>query len=121
MSASLPRPALREIAVSISNERRDALLSALRRGARDEALDLLAGWTSLFYGFDSDGFDLDDEWCPYVDQSRIDLTEWTRDEVRLHVEAGRFQHALALLDRYLTLPPVFTHADDRARLEKMQS
>lgn len=121
MSASLPRSALREITISIAEERRDALLSALRRGARGEALDLLAGWTSLFHGFGPDGFDPDDEWCPYVDQNQIELTEWTRDEVRLHVEDGRFQHALALLDRYLTLPPVFTHADDRARLEKMQS
>lgn len=104
-----------EIAVAISDERRDALLGALRRGDRREALELLEGWPPPYDCDPGEG------WFHYLDLKIIELTDWTRDECRLHVEAGRFQHALALLDRYLIPPAMFTHAGILARLERMKS
>lgn len=45
---------------------------------------------------------------------RQDLTNWLRDEARLHVEGGRFQHALTLVERYATLPVPLNKADATA-------
>lgn len=117
MSASMPPPlALTEITVEIESARRDSLLSAVRRAARGEALDLLDGWDPLDIIRDEPW--IDDPWST-VDAKTNDLTLWVRDECRLHVAAGRFQYALALLDRYLVLPPVFSLPAARERHSRM--
>lgn len=98
----LPPPC--DIVIEIEGERRDALLSALRRGACAEATELLDGWTFA--------------WSPVEVR---DLSRWVCDECRRHVAAGRFQYALALLDRYLLLPPLFTAADVKSSHPRMSS
>jgi len=107
-------PPIHGIVVDIGDERRDALLSALRRGDSAAALELLDGWCSHFGEREVDWDDWNEE-CDF-DAHQNDLTTWTREECRLHVAGGRFQHALALLDRYLVLPPALTRAETDKRI-----
>lgn len=83
-------------------ERLDATLSALRRRAAAEAITELQRWEPS-YSCDDDGFD--DE-CGIVTWSEAarDLTTWVRDESILHVQGGRFEHAIALIERYRDQP-----------------
>lgn len=106
-------PILAEITISIGDERRDALLSALRRGDAAEATSLLQRWSPR-----ATLRDPDDDWEPrrwHDDRTILELSDWVRTETRLHVQAGRFQHALALLERYVVLPPTFTATEAKAR------
>lgn len=96
-------PVCNEIAAEIGEERRDALLSALRRGAVSEAIELLGGWMRAWPRHTRPG-------------NRINaLSVWLRDECLQHLEDGRVQHALALFDRYILLPAVLTATDARER------
>jgi hypothetical protein len=102
---------LLEIRAEISTELFEALASALRRGNRGEALGLLDRWHRP---------------RPYSVTMGLNaaqrLTTWLQQEVRLHVEGSRYQHALALVERYVTLPVLFNMADAQAlRLRRMTS
>lgn len=90
-------------------ERHLALTSALRRGDRDAALEILDRWPRprVFAG------------AAVLSPAQI-LTAWLQREVRLHVEAARFQHALALIDRYATLPMPLDAAAARALEERIK-
>jgi len=81
-----------DLTIEDETERLAATLSALRRRDRDEALAELDRWQSIYYACDSRA---DDE---------HGLTEWVRDESRLHVQAGRFEYAIALIERYRQQP-----------------
>lgn len=85
-------PQLRGIDLAIFDlgDRLDATLSALRRRDRDDALEQLGRWRPTWHR-------LHDDWS-------ADLTAWVRDECRLHVQDGRFEHAIALIERYRPQP-----------------
>lgn len=88
------------------------MLSALRRRSAADAAEILATpWIDWLADED------DDDWEDYVES---DLSTWVRTECRLHVDGGRFQHALAVVERYCTLPQLFTQADAKARAARME-
>jgi hypothetical protein len=78
---------LRGIDLSLvdEGERLDGTLSALRRRHAADAIEELERWRP--------------DWCGGPFDER-DLTLWVRDECRLHVQDGRFEHAIALIERY---------------------
>ena len=99
---------LAEIRATIPDGIFDGLTSALRRGDRAGALELLASWPHARAFSKASG-----------PNRRQSLTDWLRDESRLHVEAGRFQHALALVERYATLPVPLNKTDATALARRL--
>lgn len=94
----------------IPGGRFDELTSALRRRHRDDALGILDRWP--LHGY----------WSAAAPrQPQIELTRWLQQEVRLHVEGGRFQHALALVERYATLPVPLDAAGAKTLFECLEA
>ena len=105
-------PPPRALKIALKGDRLDALFSALRRGSTADALAILATpWVDMLAD------ESDPDWEDYVES---ELSAWVRAECRLHVEAGRFQHAIAVLDRYCILPQLLTQADAEARAIRME-
>ena len=102
---------LLEIKAEISTERFEALHSALRCGASRQVIELLDRWEPPEPDYETFGLSATQR-----------LTTWLQQELRLHVEGSRYQHALALLERYATLPVLFNMADAQAlRLRRMRT
>lgn len=77
------------------------LVAALRRHDHANAVRLLARWSGDgpvpdYENTDSDCWD-DDMLVPYADQP---LSGWIMREAAVHVDGGRFEHALCLVERY---------------------
>lgn len=87
--------------LQIRDETLDDLLSALRRHHRDDCQRLLAAWA--------------DDDCNYAPYRHLDdpLTAWVHAEAMLHVDDGRFEHALCLVEQYR---PGLTTADMHRRI-----
>lgn len=94
----------------------DDLLSALRRHERADADRLLERWATserdLNDGEDPDDDVWDDDMLPLAHLAH-DLTAWVHREASHHVAAGRFEHALCLVEAYRR---PFKAADMKARL-----
>lgn len=102
------QPRLDEIRAYIPDDLLDELLRALRACDRKGALVLIAAWQTSW---------------PSSNATRVNrqrrLSHWLRDETRLHVEGGRFQHALTLVERYATLPVPLNEADATALAQRL--
>ncbi len=81
-------------------ERLDAFLSAARRRHQADALAELDRWRPL-HSFERRGGDV------------YELSKWVGAECRLHVEGGRFEHAIALVERYRRQPHLPFKGDAR--------
>lgn len=84
----------RRTTILIDGANRRALFSALRRHHAADAIEQIGVW-----GEDVPDYHDDDD-----EQTELGLTTWVRSEVRQHVEGGRFEHAMVLVDRYGQLP-----------------
>lgn len=92
----------------------DALRSALRRHDPVEATRIFERWATS----ERDLTDytvceiLEDDWVP-VSHLEHDLSAWVHREASQHVAAGRFEHALCLVETYRR---PFKAADMKARI-----
>ncbi len=80
-----------DLTLAAEAERLDAFLSAARRRHQVDALAELARWRPL-HGVGR------------RESDTYELSKWVLAECRLHVEGGRFEHAIALVERYRSQP-----------------
>ena len=97
-----------DVTADLGAERRNALLSALRRRDIGDVRRALQAWAEDDIVVDEDALEADDFiWHrPLWD----DLTRWLHGEIALHADDGRFEHALCLLERYAFPPAILSKA-----------
>lgn len=97
-----------DVTADLGAERRDQLLSALRRRDLADVRHALHAWAEDDIIVDEDALEADD----FIWQRPLwdELTAWLHREIGLHVEAGRFEHALCLLERYAFPPAILSKA-----------